>query len=619
MPSDDRAGHRRGALARFVDAVLAHRRLPVIAALLGILLVLPSLGGGWATDDYYHQFAILGPGNARDFLRSPMEMFRFLDGDPDRTHKMMDMGLVPWWTYPGFKGVFWRPLTVLTHCLDYWLWPASAALMHLQSILWYGAVVAAVACLYRRLASTAWVAGAAALLYAVDDAHGMAAGWVADRNALLATFFGVLAVLAHDRWRRDGQKLGLAVGPVFLALSLLSAEAGIGVCAYLAAYAIAIDRGPWRARCLSLVPYLAVVLVWRVLWTSLGYGVMNSGYYVDPIGQPGRFAASVLRYGPVLLLGQWATPPSDLFLLLKPPAVTGLLLTAAVFLSLLAIALTPLLRRERTARFWAIGMLLSLIPVCAAFPMDRLLLFVGIGAMGLLAQFFALVFGRDTQRPSSLSWRLIAVPLAWALVVIHCILAPLALPVRVSFPLGSQAFLDQFRVRTPFDESIARQDVVIINAPSEVMAGCLPIQRALEGQPVPRHTRVLAPTVHPVVLSRPDAHTLVIRPMESFMSTAGSRLLRGEDYPMSVGDRVELTGLTIEVTAVTTDGRPAEAAFRFAVPLEDPSLRWLQWTAGNFVAFTPPAIGSSIEIRQPPPLLWPPPRTATATSPTAAK
>jgi len=617
MPSDDRPVHRRGALAKFGHAVLTHRRLPVIAALLGILLVLPSLGGGWATDDYYHQFAILGPGNARDLLRSPMEMFRFLDGDPDRTLKIMDMGLVPWWTYPGFKGVFWRPVTVVTHCLDYWLWPANALLMHAQSILWYGAVVAAVACLYRRLASTAWVAGAAALLYAVDDAHGMPAGWLADRNALLATFFGILAVLAHDRWRRNGRKLGLAAGPLFLGLSLLSAEAGIGACAYLAAYAIAVDRGTWRTRCMSLAPYLAVVLVWRILWTSLGYGVMNSGYYVDPIGQPARFAASVLRYGPVLLLGQWAIPPSDLFLLLRPPAVTRLLLAAALFLTVLVIALTPLLRRERTARFWAIGMVLSLIPVCAAFPMDRLLLFVGVGAMGLLAQFLGFVFGRDAQRPSSLSWRLVAVPLAWGFVVIHCILAPLALPLRVSYPLGSQEFLDQFRVRTPFDGSVENQHVVIINAPSEVMAGYLPILRALEGLPVPRHTRVLAPSSYPVIASRADAHTLILRPMDSFMSTAGSRLLRGEDHPMSVGDRVELTGLVIEVTGVTTDGRPAEAAFRFAVPLEDPSLRWLQWKAGHFVPFTPPAVGSSVEIWQPPPVLWPPPRAATASSPAA--
>lgn len=614
MPKDDQAGRRWSSVTAGAHAVLAHRRLPIVAALVAIALVLPSLSGGWATDDYYHQFAILAPGSAREICRSPMDMFRFFDGDPARAQKFMDMGLVPWWTYPGIKGSFWRPVTVLTHCLDYRLWPTSAALMHAHSILWYGALVAVVACFYRRFASTVWVGGLAAILYAVDDAHGMPAGWLADRNAVLATFFGVLAVLAHDRWRRDGRWIGLAAGTVLLTLSLLSAEAGIATCAYLAAYAVAADRGSWRVRCLSLVPYLAVVVAWRILWNSLGYGVLNSGYYVDPISQPARFAVSVLRNAPVLLLGQWAMPPSDFFLLLKPPAVTRLLLTAAVFLAASTIAMIPLLRRERTARFWAIGMVLSLVPICAAFPMDRLLLFVGVGAMGLLTQFLVFVLGRDAHRPSMVWWRLLAVPLAWAFVVIHCILAPIALPVRVVFPLGSQEFLDQFRVRTPLDQSVEKQDVIIINAPSEVIAGYLPIERALKGQPVPRHTRVLAPSVCPVRVSRPDVRTLVIRPTDGFMSGSGSRLLRGEDYPMSVGDRVELTGLTIEVTAVTADGRPAEAAFHFSVPLEDPSLRWLQWVGGDFVPFTPPAIGGSIEFWHPPPALRPVQRTSSAAS-----
>jgi hypothetical protein len=35
------------------------------------------------------------------------------------------------------------------------------------------------------------VAGMAALLFAVEDAHSMVAGWIANRNALLCLVFGV--------------------------------------------------------------------------------------------------------------------------------------------------------------------------------------------------------------------------------------------------------------------------------------------------------------------------------------------------------------------------------------------------------------------------------------------
>lgn len=38
-----------------------------------------------------------------------------------------------------------------------------------------------------------WVAGVAMLLFAVDDVHGQAAGWISSRNTLLSACFGFLA------------------------------------------------------------------------------------------------------------------------------------------------------------------------------------------------------------------------------------------------------------------------------------------------------------------------------------------------------------------------------------------------------------------------------------------
>jgi hypothetical protein len=55
--------------------------------------------------------------------------------------------------------------------------------------------------------------------------------------------------------------------------------------------------------------------------------------------------------------------------------------------------------------------------------------------------------------------------------------------------------------------------------------------------------------------------------------------------------------MTVEVTALTDDNRPAEAAFRFSVPLEDASLHWLCYRGKAFEPFTPPAVGETVEIR----------------------
>ncbi len=73
---------------------------------------------------------------------------------------------------------------------------------------------------------------------------------------------------------------------------------------------------------------------------------------------------------------------------------------------------------------------------------------------------------------------------------------------------------------------------------------------------------------------------------------------------MSLGQRVELTGMTVEITALTEKNRPAEASFEFAVPLEDPSLRWLQYKDGEFVPYTPLPVGETITLAPAPPTLF---------------
>ena len=57
-----------------------------------------------------------------------------------------------------------------------------------------------------------------------------------------------------------------------------------------------------------------------------------------------------------------------------------------------------------------------------------------------------------------------------------------------------------------------------------------------------------------------------------------------------------MAGMTVTVTESTPDGRPAEALFRFDVPLEDPSLVWLRWTHDGYSPWTPPAVGESVVL-----------------------
>jgi hypothetical protein len=258
--------------------------------------------------------------------------------------------------------------------------------------------------------------------------------------------------------------------------------------------------------------------------------------------------------------------------------------------------LIPLLKRNRAARFWAVGMLLSVLPICAAFPSDRLLSFVSIGAMGLIAEFIAFVFTKSDGQPRRLIWRVPATLLAVLLLFIHLVLSPPMLILRVARPMGPRGFIGSLKY-VPFDESIEDQDLVVVNPPSTFLAmSCLPAW-ASEGKPLPAHMRILASSqFHPVQVRRIDERIITVRPQDGYLVTIFDKLFRGDQHRLSLGERIELTGMKVEVTELTGDGRPAEAAFSFSVGLEDASLRWLQYKNGRYVPFHPPAIGQSVEL-----------------------
>ena len=114
--------------------------------LLGVLLALPSVWTGWQQDDINLRYFLLGyPGLDGKPISPIFDIFTFLTGDTHRAWQLMDIGLIPWWTLENIRLSFWRPLSAATHWLDYALWPNSAALMHLQSLIWFGAVIAAAA------------------------------------------------------------------------------------------------------------------------------------------------------------------------------------------------------------------------------------------------------------------------------------------------------------------------------------------------------------------------------------------------------------------------------------------------------------------------------------------
>jgi hypothetical protein len=554
------------------------------AVSVGALLSLAGLDVGFAADDHMLRVSRVEGAELPGFLRGPLDLFTFSTGDPAEIETLRAKGIFSWWVAPDLQLDFWRPLSSATHALDFALWPDAAWAMSLHSVAWFVAMLLVLGALYRKVHGGA-VAAMALLLFAIDDAHGPAIGWISNRNAFIGGTFASAALLAHVAWRRDGWRLGIVVAPLLLGAGLLAAEGAVAALGYLFAWALFVERGRLAERAATLVPAAAVFAGWAAWYAHLGRGTQRSGVYLDPGSEPLAFAAQAIQRIPVLLASQLGGPWSELWSL-GPPWMAALLLgvAVAVLAAVIWVGL-PLLRESAEARFWLLGAALASVPIAATFPADRLLVLTGVGGMG----FMALLLDRYSR---GLGFdRAGARGVAMALVVAHLLVAPLSMPLRTRSMEGVARSLAPFDEAIGDETEIVDKTVVVAHAPVDALTSYLPFVRASQRRPIPGRMRLLSTGFGETVVERDGDRSLLIRPAGGFLATLSERMLRGENPPWAVGEEVDLGDVRVEVAEVRHDGRVAAARFHFAAPLDSPSLVWMRWSEGRFVPYTPPGPG----------------------------
>ena len=570
------------------------------AAAIGViacLLTATSLLVGRATDDYYWSAVFLGSPGLPEIDNATLDTFSFGNGTPDEHARYLSRGLAPWWADPGWKISFWRPLASLSHLIDFTLWRDHTWLMHLHSMVLYGILAFATTRLYQRHISPAWVAGLAGLLFAVDSAHGLSASWLSNRNAILSTMFAVFVLLAHDRWRqRGGIRHGCLAG-LMLVFGLLSGEGAVAVTGYLFAYACFMDEGSWKTRVVSLLPYAAIVLVWRFFYSLYGYGVTASSFYTDPITDPAGFAIAAIKFFPVLLYSQFAFPDPMYHTLLSPFWTGMYILFAACVVAFLAWQFWPLLRANRAARFYAAGMALCAIPYCSSVPQYRLLMLVGIGGMGLLGVFLGGVADRAPWFAEGPRSRRTLRTVAGALIILHLVVSPIMLPANAYSMHYVGKIVEVGNESLPLDAAISEDRLIIMNATGDIMYAMLPVLRSALGQPVPRSMWVLYSGNREMVVHRPSERALEITVADGWMEYPWSFLFcRLPESAMTVGETVETDGMRVTVLAINREGRPVHVRFEFDLPLEAESLRWYTWRDRAYRPFKLPEVGETVTI-----------------------
>lgn len=540
------------------------RKQIVLPLLLALVLVSPSVFTGLQLDDYYHwglvsENPLAQPG---DDTAGIFTLFTFLDGNPARTQALVDKGMLPWWTLRDVKYMFWRPLSEITHGIDYLLWPHQPVLMHLHSLVYFALLLLATYAVLQR-----WLSGSALKwaywIFCLSYTHGFAAGWLANRNAVLASLFVALTLYCHDRWRQEKQQRFHGFGVLCFVLGLLCGEIGVSGGLLLFAYALCYERrydqSPFLARyfqrLLTIGVYGASGIVWLLLRGLMGYGAEGSGHYVDPT-QLGHFLATVSERYVLLMNGLfWSLPPEFAGLFgSRVPIVVAL-----IGFGCLGYVVAPLLRAQPLARFSSLGVLLLLLPVCATHPHSRLL----IAASMPMAILTGLYLGVRAKQPN-VSQRWLSKAMRVMLVVCLLGLSPLLLVFEsVQMKLVMDGILNKGAKALQIAPDQEHKIHVILNPPVSSVAGYIQGVRAYHGLNTATAVIPLVSALGEVQLLIDEDGRIEMANPRGLYEASQESLLRAPSRALRQGDTLTVAGIMATVLAVNGDGIPTHAAFEF--------------------------------------------------------
>jgi hypothetical protein len=573
------------------------RRALVLSLAAGFLLALPTLRLGLLLDDDFHRALIGGLA----YPHRPLDLYAFAPGDPSVMQGLVERGPFPWFTPPGLKLSFFRPLACALLYLDVWLFGATAWAAHLHSIAWYLALIAVAALVYRKVLPGP-LAPFALLLFAIDGTHAIPAGWLANRHALVAAVAALLGVWAHLKWRTapvhppvhperraEGPK---SKGPLVLsalayAIALCTSEAALPALLYVPAFEAFGATGPRRERLRALLPLALVVGPWALFYRAMGYGSSGSGIYLDPASDPLHYLLTAAPRLSALLGALTVGLPSDFWLDANARPV---LIAAGVlgmgFTAWLAARLWPTFDAPTRRTLWWLGAgaVLGILPSVAVFPSDRLLLVPSFGALAVFAAFLQALWAQRAK---------LAAKFALAVLGAAHLLFPIA-----GWALSPTTLTQMARAveRAAFEPRLSQAQLsrrlIAFAAPDFAQTLYLGLARRREGLPLPESWNVLSFAPYPHLLTRTAERSFELEVVGgSMFGTVYEQMLRSESLALEAGHRVRLWHAW--VTVLESDGYHVR---RLRLDLDDGPDAWqfVQWREGRVVPLELPAVGAQL-------------------------
>lgn len=560
------------------------------ALILAAVVVFPFCFTGLFADDYMQQLVLEG---SSVVPTTKWKLFTFADGDPAKLMPLIVRGPYSWWTLPEIKFSFLRPLSCALAQFDAFAFGRAWFFHHLHSLAWYLGLVAVVTALLRRsLGAASPIAAIAAILFAIDDTHAVIAGWVANRNALIGTVPVLLGVLAHLWWRERGRLVGLPLSLLLCAVGLMGGEPALGAIAYLIAYELTAAPGTRRQRALALLPLALLGVAYIAFYKAMDAGAYGSEMYIDPLREPLRFATLAVPKFFALLGAQFLATTADLWLAYVParPALVSFGVVALALMIVLVRRVWPKLDdgERRGLKWLTLGGALSVVPVLATFPLNRLLLMPSIGGSALLAAVIWHGWKVVDDRLLRYSSRL----LFFTTVVIALFSWPSAAFV---LELGAK---EQRRAAmdTRLPDEVLGGRVFVFVAPDPMASLYVPLIRVWHGKPGWKQfvTFSFAPWAHRLTRTAPNVFELEV--VEGRMlETVFEQLMRSAQFPLPVGTKVQLEGAEVTVLGLN-EGLPNKLSIRFDEEPERGSYTLARWEDGRLSHFALPAVGQTVEL-----------------------
>jgi hypothetical protein len=327
-----------------------------------------------------------------------------------------------------------------------------------------------------------------------------------------------------------------------------------------------------------------VLGVYHALYVSAGYGNSGAGLYPDSSSSPIHALLAWLETIPVWL-ATTATLPIASFEMLIANIRLPLVLFSLIVVAVLVRFMGRRCIQEPHGRMFALGAVLSMLPLAATWPQERLRFFVSFGVYGLLGPWVA----RDFDVPERM--RRFATRFVWQL---HGVCLPLLfVPGLFSIANGPGV-----SAAVALDQALPRASMpitILLNPPVWIVPWFEVAMRRFRNEIAPPAFALYAGS-QPLEIQRVDDRSLELHVAHSWFAAPFERLRDTDRAPFHPGDHIDLPSFEVEVREVDATGVPTRARFTFQHALEDPALAFRYWQGAKIMTWTPPPIGGRVQL-----------------------